>query len=162
VFGKERESNCHGHSGNCGCTPTLFLDMIEQAGAELSRREFMKGAGALSGMFALSGLSSAVRAEAPAKAETVADAAADNTEADAIYYGGPILTMVAEDDRVEALAVKNGRILAAGAKDDVMATRGEATRSLRSGRQDTDAGLLRSALPCGHAVGEVRHRQPGP
>jgi hypothetical protein len=128
VSGKERESNCHGHSGNCGCTPTLFLDMIEQAGAELSRREFMKGAGALSGMFALSGLSSAVRAEAPAKAETVADAAADNTEADAIYYGGPILTMVAEDDRVEALAVKNGRILAAGAKDDVMATRGEATR----------------------------------
>lgn len=119
---KERNSNSHCHSGSCGCTPTLFVDMIEHAGLELSRREFIKGAGALGGMFALGGLTSAVLAEAPA----VEGAAAD--DADAIYHGGPILTMVKDGERAEALAVKDGRILAVGTLDEVMATRGEATR----------------------------------
>jgi len=128
VSKREAKSKCHGHSSSCGCTPTLFADMIEHAGLELSRREFIKGTGALGGMFALSGLSSAVRAEAPAKAVTVADAAADNAEADAIYHGGPILTMVKDGDRAEALAVKDGRILAVGGLDEVMATRGATTK----------------------------------
>ena len=48
--------------------------------------------------------------------------------ADAIYFGGPIVTMIRDGDRVEALAVRDGRITAAGRKDDVLPTQGPATR----------------------------------
>ena len=42
--------------------------------------------------------------------------------ADAIYHGGPILTMNDAALRAEAVAVKEGRILAVGSKQDVLKT----------------------------------------
>jgi len=47
--------------------------------------------------------------------------------ADTIYRGGPILTIDNDAPRVEAVAVKDGRIIAAGADTDVMAHEGEGT-----------------------------------
>ena len=47
--------------------------------------------------------------------------------ADTIYRGGPILTIDDDAPRVEAVAVKDGRIIAAGADADVMAHEGEGT-----------------------------------
>ena len=47
--------------------------------------------------------------------------------ADTIYRGGPILTIDDAAPRVEAVAVKDGRIIAAGAGADVMAHEGEGT-----------------------------------
>jgi len=49
-------------------------------------------------------------------------------KADAIYYGGPILTMVKDDDRAEALAVQNGHIMAVGTREEVMANKGPQTK----------------------------------
>jgi predicted amidohydrolase YtcJ len=46
---------------------------------------------------------------------------------DTIYFGGPIYTMVHDGDRVEALAVANGMIVAIGAKDDILKTKGPDT-----------------------------------
>lgn len=48
-------------------------------------------------------------------------------QADTIYTGGPILTINDDQPRVEAVAVKDGRILAIGTSDSVMATRGDRT-----------------------------------
>ncbi|MEX0327254.1 MAG: amidohydrolase [Ruegeria sp.] len=48
--------------------------------------------------------------------------------ADTIYSGGPILTISDAAPTVEAVAVKDGRILAVGALDDLMAHQGEATQ----------------------------------
>ena len=47
--------------------------------------------------------------------------------ADTIYTGGPILTIDDKQPIVEAVAVSNGRILAAGNKDSVFEYRGEST-----------------------------------
>jgi len=47
--------------------------------------------------------------------------------ADVIYYGGPILTMIRDGDRVEALAVTGNKILATGSKEDVLALKGADT-----------------------------------
>ena len=47
--------------------------------------------------------------------------------ADTIYRGGPILTIDDDAPRVEAVAVRDGRIIAAGASADVMAHEGEGT-----------------------------------
>ena len=48
--------------------------------------------------------------------------------ADTIFHGGAILTMDDAQPRAEALAVKDGLILAVGTKDAVLATRGANTR----------------------------------
>lgn len=52
----------------------------------------------------------------------------ENTIADTIYMGGPIVTMIRDNDRVEALAVKNGRIMMTGKTDEVMALKGPETK----------------------------------
>jgi len=39
--------------------------------------------------------------------------------ADTIFYGGPIVTVNAKNEEVEALAIKDGKIVAAGTKSDV-------------------------------------------
>ncbi|WP_114653864.1 hypothetical protein [Polynucleobacter necessarius] len=39
--------------------------------------------------------------------------------ADTIFYGGPIVTVNAKNEEVQALAVQNGKIVAVGAKDAV-------------------------------------------
>ena len=53
-------------------------------------------------------------------------AAADNS-ADTIYSGGTIITIDDNAPRVDAVAVKDGRIIAAGSKADVMALQREHT-----------------------------------
>jgi hypothetical protein len=51
--------------------------------------------------------------------------------ADTIYHNGSILTMAGKKPAyVEALAVKDGKILTAGAKNDVLKTKGDATNGL--------------------------------
>lgn len=50
--------------------------------------------------------------------------------ADRIYTGGPILTMNDAEPRVEAVAVKNGRIIAAGPLSRVVAHRGPGTQDI--------------------------------
>ncbi len=48
--------------------------------------------------------------------------------ADVIYHGGPVITINDSAPRAEAVAVKDGRILAVGKKDDVLKTKGDATK----------------------------------
>lgn len=48
--------------------------------------------------------------------------------AEIVSHGGAILTLVDEQRAVEAVAVANGRIIAVGTRDDVMLTRGNATK----------------------------------
>ena len=108
------------HSNGCGCIPASFSDMIENAGLELSRRDFIKGTTVACGMFAAGGVVTSALSGNKAMA-------ADN-KADTIYHGGSILTMVKDGDRTEALAVKDGRILAMGALSVVMAYKGTDTK----------------------------------
>ena len=49
-------------------------------------------------------------------------------DADTIYTGGNIITINDAAPSAEALAVKDGKILAVGAKADVLKTKGEATK----------------------------------
>ncbi len=59
--------------------------------------------------------------------------AAAQTHADRIWSGGPVLTMNDAAMRAEAVAEKDGRIIAVGARDDVMKTRGPGTRMIDLG-----------------------------
>ena len=113
------------HNAGCGCTPSIFVNMMERAGLELSRRDFIKRTTAVGGMVALGGLTSSVL--------TGCSSAKIGAPADAIYFGGPILTMVNDGDRAEALAVKNGQILAVGTKTEVMASKGSETKLIDLG-----------------------------
>ena len=115
----------HLDSAGCGCTPDLFVNMIENAGLELSRRQILKGAAALGGMLAAGGLSSSVLA--------ASKGVNGDAKADSIYHGGPILTMTRDGDHVEALAVKDGHILAVGKLVDVMARKGADTKVIDLG-----------------------------
>jgi len=49
-------------------------------------------------------------------------------QADVIYYNGNIITMIDDKREVEAIAVADGHILAAGGKEQVMGTMGDNTR----------------------------------
>lgn len=108
------------HSDCCGCIPVFFTEMIENAGLELSRRDFIKRATAACGMFAVGGVATS--------ALSGQKAMAGDNKADTIYHGGPILTMVKDGDRTEALAVKDGLILAVGALSEVLACKGPDTK----------------------------------
>ncbi|MEY8841096.1 amidohydrolase, partial [Cribrihabitans sp. XS_ASV171] len=57
----------------------------------------------------------------------LAGSAAAQEVADRIYTGGPILTMEDGKPRVEAVAVRDGRILAAGSLSEIEPLRGETT-----------------------------------
>jgi hypothetical protein len=48
--------------------------------------------------------------------------------ADIIYHNGPVITIDDTNPRAEAVAVKDGKILAVGKKDDVLKTKGDATK----------------------------------
>lgn len=48
--------------------------------------------------------------------------------ADTIYHNGPVITIDDANPRAEAVAVKDGKILAVGKKDDVLKTKGDATK----------------------------------
>ena len=129
---RESRSN-HRTQGSTG-TPTFLLDFIESAELALSRRDFVRGAGALGGMFALGGFTSCGFGDSAATSE--------GAIADAIYHGGSILTMIDDGDRAEALAVANGRILAVGALDDVVATRGPDTAMIHLGGKTLMPGFF--------------------
>jgi predicted amidohydrolase YtcJ len=48
--------------------------------------------------------------------------------ADAIYHNGTIITIDETTPEAEAVAIRDGRIIAVGAKTDILTTRGDATR----------------------------------
>lgn len=54
-------------------------------------------------------------------------AGCNGDSADIIYHGGPVLTVNAKDEVVQALAVRNGVIIAVGSEADVMASKGPRT-----------------------------------
>lgn len=62
--------------------------------------------------------------------------------ADKIWLGGPILTMNDAAMRAEAVAVKDGLILAVGSKSDVMATKGEKTEVIDLGGRALIPGFV--------------------
>jgi predicted amidohydrolase YtcJ len=70
--------------------------------------------------------------------------------ADTIYSGGPILTMDDTRPRVEALAVKSGRILALGPLTDILKLKGEGTRMVDLGGRTLLPGFVD---PHGHVTG---------
>jgi predicted amidohydrolase YtcJ len=72
----------------------------------------------------------------------VASAASAQTTADAIYAGGPILTMDDAKPRVEAVAVKDGRILATGTLGEMKALGGKETRSVDLGGRTMIPGFV--------------------
>ena len=63
--------------------------------------------------------------------------------ADTIYHNGSIVTMAGKQPTyVEALAVKDGKILSVGAKDDVLKTKGDATKVVDLGGKALLPGFL--------------------
>lgn len=62
--------------------------------------------------------------------------------ADTIYHGGTVLTMDDAAPRAEAVAVKDGKILAVGRRDDVMKTKGEGTRVVDLGGRAMIPGFV--------------------
>lgn len=62
--------------------------------------------------------------------------------ADIIYSGGPILTMDDAAPRAEAVAVKGGRIIAAGAAADVMKLKGDNTKLVDLGGRTMLPGFV--------------------
>jgi predicted amidohydrolase YtcJ len=109
-------------------------EMIENAGLELSRRELIKGACAVGGLFAVGAFASVALAGAETEAA--------QTGADSIYFGGPILTMIKDGDRADALAVKDGKILAIGDRAAVMATKGADTKMIDLGGKCLMPGFI--------------------
>ena len=122
------------HSAGCGCTPPLLVNMMEKAGLKLSRRDFIKNTTAAGGMIVIGGLASSMLGGCK-------DANTD-TPADTIYYGGPILTMVKDGERAEALAAKDGRIVAVGAKAEIMAGKGSDTKLIDLGGKTLMPGFF--------------------
>lgn len=54
-------------------------------------------------------------------------AGCSDTAPDLIFHGGPVLTVNAQDEVVQALAVRDGLVVAAGSTESVMALRGRGT-----------------------------------
>ncbi len=69
--------------------------------------------------------------------------------ADTIYHGGPVLTMNDAQPRAEAVAVRDGRILAVGDKSSVMQHRGKGTKLFELGDRALLPGFVDSL---GHVV----------
>ena len=69
-------------------------------------------------------------------------------EADTVFHGGPILTMDAARPTAEAVAVKDGNIIAVGAETDVLALVGSATQEVDLGGKTLLPGFVDSH---GHA-----------
>jgi predicted amidohydrolase YtcJ len=78
----------------------------------------------------------------------VALPSAGGETADAIYHNGTILTIDDEQPTAEAVAVKDGRILAVGAEADVLETAGKDTREIDIGGKTMLPGFVDSH---GHA-----------
>jgi predicted amidohydrolase YtcJ len=72
----------------------------------------------------------------------IGSALAAGTEADTIYAGGPIVTINDAAPSAEALAVRDGRIIAVGTKADVLRTWGAATRLVDLGGRTMVPGFV--------------------
>jgi len=116
---KSKTQKDHIHHAGCGCTPELLVNMMEHAGQELTRRKFVKNVTVAGTLVAAGGLATSMLSGCNN---------APGSTADIIYRGGQILTMAAHGERLEALAVKDGTILAAGSLNEVMKTKGDATK----------------------------------
>ena len=68
--------------------------------------------------------------------------AAPATPADAIYTGGTIVTVNEFQPQVEALAVRGGRIVATGYRDEVMKLKGAKTRLVDLGGRTLVPGFI--------------------
>jgi predicted amidohydrolase YtcJ len=96
---------------------------------ESTRRDFLKGTAAFAALSAVGAGSAA--------AEGVTGGAAD-----AIFHNGPIHTMADETVRVEAIAIRAGRISAIGSTGDVEAQQGPNTRMIDLGGHTLLPGLI--------------------
>ena len=93
----------------------------------------------LCGLLLVSGCDRAPQTPAPsteAKPSTVAGVA------DTIYTGGNIITINDAAPSAEAIAVKDGKILAVGAKADVLKTKGDATKLVDLGSKTLLPGFV--------------------
>lgn len=63
-------------------------------------------------------------------------------DADILYYGGPILTMEDGNPQVEALAIKDGKILFAGTKKEAMNYAGSKTAEVDLGNKTLMPGFI--------------------
>jgi predicted amidohydrolase YtcJ len=70
--------------------------------------------------------------------------------ADTIYHNGTILTINDGQPRVEAVAVKDGKILAVGAKKDILKSKGDATKLIDLGGHTMLPGFVDAH---GHVMG---------
>jgi predicted amidohydrolase YtcJ len=120
------------------CSP--FGTLLHAAPA--SRRAVMGGMGRLA-LGGAAGFGSLLRC---AEAQT---SPAASGAADAIWTGGPILTMNDAAPTAEAVAVRGGRILAVGTRAQVEATRGPGTRSMNLEGRTMLPGFVD---PHGHVV----------
>lgn len=99
---------------DCGCAGNPLVQSLESAGHALTRRDALAAIGATAGVLALGDV---------AHAED--DAGGD---ADTIFHGGPIVTMVKDGDRAEALVVKKGAIAYVGSKAEALKHKGAKTK----------------------------------
>ncbi len=114
----------------CGCS-SFLADTLEAAGHQLvQRRNFLKLSMGTAGLLASTHYMTAGGSASTGQTATMAGqmgGAAVGDMADTIYFGGPIVTMVADGDRVEALAVKGGKIMATGSLDSMQSLQGPNT-----------------------------------
>lgn len=66
----------------------------------------------------------------------------EKNDADILYYGGPILTMEDDNPQVEALAVKDGKILFAGTKKEALHYAGAKTAEVNLGNKTLMPGFI--------------------
>lgn len=118
---------------SCDCQ-SILSDLIETSGKYLIKRnKFIKLSTGTAALLALyntigsnaSASNSQVVEKVPSKNNSIAQG--DN-EVNTIYFGGSIVTMVSDGDRVEALAVKAGKIVAVGNLKDIMSLKGPKTK----------------------------------
>ena len=62
--------------------------------------------------------------------------------AETIYHGGPIVTVDEANPTAEAVAVRDGRIVAVGSEDEVMAMQGSATTVVDLGGRTLVPGFV--------------------
>jgi len=72
----------------------------------------------------------------------VAQPALGGGTADAIYYNGTVLTINDRQPTAEAVAVKDGRILAVGSKAEVLKTAGQDTKRIDIGGRTLLPGFV--------------------
>jgi predicted amidohydrolase YtcJ len=120
------------------CSP-LGAFLSHGAGAtRAGRRGVLGGIGRLAAGAAGAALGPGLFTCAAAQAQGTATAG----PAEAIYAGGPILTMTDARPLAEAIAVRGGRILAVGSRAEVEATRGPGTRMMDLGGQALLPGFV--------------------